>query len=225
MPIDWRWYVHRHPSLDDVPDITLTGSGIPGDPLNVALIGTESEVKQIMQAAGWKAADPLGLRSDLEIAADTVLKRPDDQAPVSSLYLFGRKEDLAFEQPVGSSPRKRNHVRFWRTDKVDDGRPDVDRVGDVRRTGRIQPHDRPNHAPHRGRRRCRAGPSVSGLAGDRRLVGDVLRGRFSQDPGRPKRRRRPLAHRRAPRSGSDRPQAEKQSTSAWHSRRVCPFCR
>jgi hypothetical protein len=147
LPIDWRWYAHRHPSLDDVPNITLTGNDIPGDPLNVALIGTESEVKQIMQAAGWMAADPLGLRSDLEIAADTVLKRSDDQAPVSNLYLFGRKEDLAFEQPVGSSPRKRNHVRFWRTNKVDADRPVWigsasydERVGLRHTTGQITHH-------------------------------------------------------------------------------------
>ena len=147
MPVDWRWYVHRHPSLDDIPDITLTGNGIPGDPLNVAVIGTEAELKQIVQAAGWHAADPLGLRSDLTIAADTVLKRPDDTAPVSNLFLFGRKEDLAFEQPVGDSPRKRNHVRFWHTDKIDNGRPEWigsatydERVGLSGTTGQITHH-------------------------------------------------------------------------------------
>jgi hypothetical protein len=151
MPIDWRWYAHRHPSLDYVPGITLAGNRIPGDPLNVALIGTETEVKHVMLAAGWYAADPLGLRSDLEIAADTVLKRPDDRAPVSNLYLFGRKEDLAFEQPVGSSPRKRNHVRFWRTDKIDDGRPMWigsatydERVGLSHTTGQITHHIAPD---------------------------------------------------------------------------------
>jgi hypothetical protein len=43
---------------------------------------------------------------------------------VSNLYLWGRKEDLAFEQPVGDNPRQRHHVRFWRADQVDrDGRP------------------------------------------------------------------------------------------------------
>ena len=151
MPIDWRWYVHRHPSLDDVPGITLAGNRIPGDPLNVALVGTKAEVQQIMGAAGWYAADPLGLRSDFQIAADTVLKRPDDRAPVSNLYLFGRKEDLAFEQPVGSSPRKRNHVRFWRTDKVDNGRPMWigsatydERVGLSHTTGQITHHIAPD---------------------------------------------------------------------------------
>ena len=145
VPAGWMRYTHRHPALDDVPDITHTADGIPGDPLNVALVGTEAEVKAIMAAAKWYLANPLGLRSDLEIAADTVLKRPDDRAPVSNLYLFGRKEDLAFEQPVGDNPRQRHHVRFWRAEKVaPDGRPVWvgsavydERVGLSRTTGQI----------------------------------------------------------------------------------------
>jgi len=123
MPYGWEWLTARHPSLDDVPGITLAGDGLPGDPLNVGLIGTETEVKRILLAAGWHPADPLTLRSCLEIADATVLGRSYAGAPVSNLYLFGRKEDLAFEQPVGDSPRRRNHVRFWRTDKVEAGRP------------------------------------------------------------------------------------------------------
>jgi hypothetical protein len=148
LPATWRWYVHRHPGLDDVPNITYTKAGIPGDPLNVALIGSEMEVRRLMAAAQWDAADQLGLRSDLAIAADTVLRRPDDEAPVSNLYLFGRKEDLAFEQPVGGDPRRRHHVRFWRTQKPDaDGRPAWigsvtydERVGFSHTTGQITHH-------------------------------------------------------------------------------------
>jgi hypothetical protein len=117
-------YAKRHPSLADIPGITHTGNGMPGDPLNVALIGTKAEVLKIMLAARWHPADPLTLRSCLEIAAASVLKRSYEAAPVSNLYLWGRKEDLAFEQPVGNSPRKRHHVRFWLSDKIDtDGRP------------------------------------------------------------------------------------------------------
>jgi hypothetical protein len=145
VPLAWKRYTHRHPRLDDVPGITQTADGIPGDPLNVALIGTETEVTAIMLAAKWYPADPLGLRSDLKIAADTVLKRADVRAPVSNLYLFGRKEDLAFEQPVGNSPRHRHHVRFWRADTAAvDGRPVWvgsavydERVGISRTTGQI----------------------------------------------------------------------------------------
>jgi hypothetical protein len=145
VPAGWMRYAHRHPALEDVPGITHTSSGIPGDPLNVALIGTQSAVKTIMLAAKRYPADPLGLRSDLRIAADTVLKRPDDRAPVSSLYLWGRREDLAFEQPAGHSPRKRHHVRFWRAEKAaPDGRPVWvgsavydERVGLSRTTGQV----------------------------------------------------------------------------------------
>jgi hypothetical protein len=145
MPALWSRYSHRHPALDGVPGITETGDGKPGDPLNVALIGTETELKRIMVAAVWFPADPLTLRSCLEIADASVLKRPYDDAPVSSLYLFGRKEDLAFEQPVGDNPRHRHHVRFWRSEKLDqDGRPIWvgsaiydQRVGLSRTTGQI----------------------------------------------------------------------------------------
>ncbi len=145
LPIFWKRYVHRHPSLEDIPGITHTKDGMPGDPLNVALIGTEEEVIHIMIAAKWDPADSLTLRSSLRIAATSVFKRSYADAPVSNLYLFGRKQDLAFEQPVGSDPRKRHHVRFWRTEKVDpDGRPVWvgsaiydERVGLSRRTGQI----------------------------------------------------------------------------------------
>jgi LssY C-terminus len=124
MPLVWIRYAHRHPALEDIPGITYTGDDHPGDPINVALIGTETELKNIMLAAKWYPADALGLRSDLKIAADTVLAREYDEAPVSSLYLWGRKQDLAFEQPVGDDPRQRHHVRFWRAAKVDEqGRP------------------------------------------------------------------------------------------------------
>lgn len=113
MPAWWQRYARTHPALDGVPGVTQTGSGIPGDPVNVALAGTEQQVRAIFAAAKWAPADPLSLRSDLEIAAGAVLDRPYADAPVSNLYLFGRKEDLAFEQAVGSSPRQRHHVRFW----------------------------------------------------------------------------------------------------------------
>jgi len=82
------------------------------------VVGSDAEVARAMTAAGWFPADPITLATSLRIAADTVLRRPDDDAPVSNLFLFSRKQDLAFEQPVGDSPRQRHHVRFWRWDKL-----------------------------------------------------------------------------------------------------------
>jgi hypothetical protein len=105
------------------PRLTHTGSGLPGDPLNIALVGQEEDVIRALLAAGWRPANALSLRSSVRIAVDTVFDKPDPDAPVSNLYLYGRKEDLAFEKPVGHSPRERHHVRFWLSDEMDDGRP------------------------------------------------------------------------------------------------------
>jgi hypothetical protein len=124
LPLAWERYARRHPAIDETPGVTETGDKHPGDPINVALVGSLADVKKSMQAAGWFPADALGLRSDVKIGVDTVLKRPYDDAPVSKLFLWGRAEDLAFEQPVGDDPRQRHHVRFWKSTKLDEqGRP------------------------------------------------------------------------------------------------------
>lgn len=122
LPRLWKHHEMRHAVFDDSPRVTHTASGIPGDPLNIALIGTEEEVIRAITAANWDPADALTFRSSVRIVVDTVLRKPDDKAPVSNLYLFGRKEDLAFEKPVGSSPKQRHHVRFWKMDKTFDAR-------------------------------------------------------------------------------------------------------
>lgn len=152
IPLSWDAYARWHPSFDGNPRITQTSDGHPGDPLNVALVGTQDQVQTVMQAADWYSATALGLKSDLQIAADTLLSRPDDEAPVSRLYLFGRTEDLAFEKPVGSNPRQRHHVRFWKTEQVDDtgrttwiGSASYDeRVGLSHTTGQITHHIAPD---------------------------------------------------------------------------------
>lgn len=151
-PTLWRLYARIHPTFDDSPRVTQTSDHHPGDPLNVSLVGTDEQVHTIMKAAGWYPAAALGLRSDFEIGVDTVLSRPDERAPVSNLYLFGRKEDLAFEQPVGHNPRQRHHVRYWKTTDTDPaGRPIWigsasydERVGLSHTTGQITHHIAPD---------------------------------------------------------------------------------
>lgn len=152
LPLSWRRYAHRHPAWEDAPRVTHTANGIPGDPLNIALVGSELEVKKALLSAGWYPADPLTLKSCLEIAEASVFKRPYQDAPVSNLYLFGRKQDLAFEQPVGNNPRKRHHVRFWKWDKPGPENRPVwfgsvtydERVGLSHTTGEVTHHIAPD---------------------------------------------------------------------------------
>ncbi len=147
VPVLWKRDVRRHQALFDAPRLTHTPSGIPGDPLNVALLGTEAEVIYALTRAKWDPADPITFRSSVKIAVDSVFREPDPDAPVSPLELFGRKQDLAFEQPVGDSPRKRHHVRFWHWDELYEGKEVWigaitfdERVGLSHTTGQVTHH-------------------------------------------------------------------------------------
>ncbi|HEV7731487.1 MAG TPA: LssY C-terminal domain-containing protein [Candidatus Binatia bacterium] len=122
LPMFWRHYEHL-PPMSEFPKYTRTTGGLQGDPLNVALVGTEREIERAFAADGWSAARPITVRSSLGIVESVVLDRPDPTAPVSVLLLWGRKEDLAFERCVGRSARQRHHVRFWKTEvQTEDGR-------------------------------------------------------------------------------------------------------
>lgn len=157
-PQAWRRDVRDHPQLFDAPRITHTPSGIPGDPINLALLGTKEEVLRAMFRAKWAPADPLTFDSSVRIAVDSVFRRPDPQAPVSTLELFGRRQDLAFEQPIGDSPRRRHHVRFWHWDQLHEGREVWfgavtldERVGLSHTTGQVTHHIGPDLDAERDR--------------------------------------------------------------------------
>jgi hypothetical protein len=113
LPALWTHYEHQK-GLASLPMVTRTAQGIPGDPINVGLVGDDKDVLCAMQAAGWFPADPVTLRSSIEIAGSVLLDRPYRDAPVSPLFYLGRREDLAFEKPDGNSADHRHHVRFWK---------------------------------------------------------------------------------------------------------------
>ena len=122
LPLTWRHYEHQQ-ALAGVTMITRTADGVPGDPVNVGLVGSRDDVLCAMNAAAWDPADPITLRSSIEIVGSVLLDRPYHGAPVSHLYYNGRRQDLAFEQPVGTSADRRHHVRFWRVlDRGQEGR-------------------------------------------------------------------------------------------------------
>lgn len=119
------WTHHEHQKgLANLPMTTRTAQGIPGDPMNVGLIGDQRDVVCAMHQAGWYPADPITLKSSIEIVGSVLLDRPYRDAPVSNLYYQGRREDLAFEKPIGASADRRNHVRYWKVlDKGEENRP------------------------------------------------------------------------------------------------------
>ncbi|WP_308798410.1 LssY C-terminal domain-containing protein [Agromyces silvae] len=92
-----------------------TSDGLLGDPVNLAFLGDEADLHAAMEAAGWTRADEVSFASGWRIVMSTLSRRSYDEAPVSPLFLFGRKQDFAYQQEVEGNPAKRHHVRFWRT--------------------------------------------------------------------------------------------------------------
>ena len=123
LPAFWTHYEHQK-GLASLPMVTRTAQGIPGDAINVGLIGNEKEVLCAMNAAGWFPADPVTLKSSIEIAGSVLFDRAYRDAPVSNLFYLGRREDFAFEKPAGRSADRRHHVRFWKVlERGEEARP------------------------------------------------------------------------------------------------------
>ena len=170
LPLAWTHYEHQK-GLASFPMVTRTAQGIPGDPINVGLVGAKDDVLCAMHAAAWYPADPITLRSSLEIIGSVVLDRPYRDAPVSKLFYLGRREDLAFEKLDGRSADRRHHVRIWEAIKSgQEGRPvwvgavTYDRdVGLSHYTGQVTHHIAPDIDAER-----------DGLINDLRAVKTVL---------------------------------------------------
>lgn len=96
---------------------TRTGDGLLGDPVNLAIVGNRTALVKTMRDAGWELAEELDAKTSWKMFKSTILKRSYPTAPVSSLFLFGQKQSLAFQQEVDGDTFRRHHVRFWETPK------------------------------------------------------------------------------------------------------------
>jgi hypothetical protein len=108
----------------DVPRRVGDLQGNPGDMVNYALIGTQDQVTKAFAAAGWVQVDKTtqdavvhGLISTLSHAAYT-------EMPMSTLYLFGRSQDLSYARadPLAVAAI-RHHLRVWKTTQTVGGEP------------------------------------------------------------------------------------------------------
>ena len=92
-----------------------TSDGLLGDPINLAFNGGEEALTHLFLSAGWTKAEPLSLASSIKMIWASIFAHSYPSAPVSSLFLFGQRQELAFEKEMNNNPRRRHHVRIWRT--------------------------------------------------------------------------------------------------------------
>ena len=114
LPALARVYQALH-APNHVPTRSISGDGWAGDPINLVVVArSEKDFVWAMQKAGWHLADPKTFKTSLRMVYASLLGRPYLTAPFDPFYVFGRKQDLGFQIPIGNSPRHRHHVRFWR---------------------------------------------------------------------------------------------------------------
>ena len=95
----------------------------PGDPINLVFVGTAQEIEQAFGKAGWTEPKKKNEKSIWKTTEAVINSDGYNQAPVSDLYLFERKQDMAFEKTLNTF-NKRHHLRVWQTTlTAPDGRP------------------------------------------------------------------------------------------------------
>jgi hypothetical protein len=114
LPVTLRiWQAVQRPT--HVPTRTIAADGWAVDPINIVVVAhNDRDFIWAMQKAGWLQADDNTLKNKLRFIYATIFNKPYPNAPFGTYYVFGRKQDLGFQIPVGKSPRHRHHVRFWR---------------------------------------------------------------------------------------------------------------
>lgn len=83
-----------------------------GDPLNVVIVGETSDVLNSLSRSGWSFTHRIDFRSIRREVGAAIAGSAYPVAPVSSLYVFGRKQDVALQR-ARRSIAQRNHMRLW----------------------------------------------------------------------------------------------------------------
>lgn len=83
-----------------------------GDPLNLVIIGKPLDVYVAFMRAGWDETEIVTKASAWKTMRSFISGGEYRYSPVSSLYVLGRPQDVAF-QKARDNIHERNHLRLW----------------------------------------------------------------------------------------------------------------
>jgi hypothetical protein len=93
-----------------------------GDPLNLVVIGEPADIYYAFIRAGWDETETINRTSLLKTMASFFSGGEYRYSPVSSLYVFGRGQDVAL-QKARENINERNHLRLWMSNARYQGKP------------------------------------------------------------------------------------------------------
>ncbi|VGO15421.1 hypothetical protein PDESU_04004 [Pontiella desulfatans] len=92
-----------------------------GDPLNLVVIGMAEAAGPAFSQRNWDITEEIRWGTIFKTVQAFFIGSRYQFSPVSSLYVFGRKQDLAL-QKIRSTIHERNHLRLWLTPIVYQGK-------------------------------------------------------------------------------------------------------
>jgi len=86
-----------------------------GDMVNFVIVGSQKDVQAALDAASWHVADIGNSNAVVNAVLQTYEKKDYLTMPMSTLYLFGRKQDFGYElaEPI-AMVASRHHFRIWK---------------------------------------------------------------------------------------------------------------
>jgi hypothetical protein len=93
-----------------------------GDPVNLVIIGDFFDVAATFSRRGWLPAEETYSTAIWKTIKSFLFGKRYRYSPVSSLYLYGRHQDLARQKPRHSI-HERNHLRLWYSPMRFEGKP------------------------------------------------------------------------------------------------------
>lgn len=100
-------------ALERLPCCAMSADGKDNaDPLNLVIVGESVDLLNSLSRSGWSFTHRITLGSVGRMIGSALQGHAYPVAPVSSLYLFDRKQDFALQR-ARRSIAQRNHMRFW----------------------------------------------------------------------------------------------------------------
>jgi hypothetical protein len=102
-------------SLDSLPRRVNDQFQNLGDMVNFVIIGSQKDVQAALEVATWHVADTDNRKAVLNAIMETYDSKDYLAMPMSTLFLFGRKQDFGYEmaEPI-AMVASRNHFRIWK---------------------------------------------------------------------------------------------------------------
>jgi hypothetical protein len=102
-------------SIDTLPRRVNDQFNNLGDMVNFVIVGSQKDVQDALAAATWHVADTDNKKAALNALMETYDNKDYLAMPMSTLFLFGRKQDFGYEmaEPI-AMVASRHHFRIWK---------------------------------------------------------------------------------------------------------------